>query len=137
MKVNLSRVITNLEGVALLRKDLDEKLSDKPLTLSFALGHVLSKAVEDLGAYEQAAGQCEGAAIAPAEKQDPQALRDQAAAYRNEARRQKIRRGELALLLADDAPEVDLAADDIQLILRVCTPRLAPVVMVQLDKVLN
>lgn len=136
MKVDLSSVIKSLEGTELTRKTLGDKLSDEPLTLGFALAHVMSTAVEDLGAYEQAAGQCEGAAISPAEKQDPKALLEQAAAYRAEARNQKLKRGELALKLAA-SPEVDLSNDEIQLILKICTPRLAPVVFVQMNQVLN
>jgi len=126
MKLDLSPIVVGLDGNALKRSAVNKEFGDEPLTLAFALAHVLSVAVEDVGVLEQAAAN-------PANP-DADSVRARAFAM-------KVERGNLALRLAavvgDAATAVELTPEELVLLKTVAGPRLMPIVLAQVNRVIG
>lgn len=129
MKFDLSAAVYSLDGRTVSRNELDAKYSDTPLTLAFMAAHVVSQAVEDLNVYVQQATQ-----MSMSPNPDHEKVRE----LQKQTRKQKQERGELALrLLADDDKDISLSAAECELLLDVATPRLMPIMLTQLMRVIN
>lgn len=149
MNVQLNTVVTGLDGATLTRENLrgqpnaatssgTNAADNVPLTLAYMIAHILSTAVEDLHVLDQAAAQAEAAQYQglPADQVDAALTR--ARALRAKASAEKLARGQLALrLAAAESEAIDLSAADQQRILEVCVPRMLPVVLAQLNTVIN
>lgn len=132
MKFDLSPIVQALDGQIMHRNSINPAFSSEvPLTLAFMIAHVLSIAVEDLNAMDQAAHQYAGS---------PQpGDADKATALRAQTMEKKRQRGEFAMKLAniEDPSQVELTTLEAAMILEIVAPRLMPIMLAQLQKVIN
>lgn len=137
MKFDLSGKMINVEGLNMSRRDLQEKYSDQPLTLGFVIAHVLAVAAEDIQAVDKAASEHDAKA-ASLDQVNGEVFRKTAKDMRSMAFTEKLRRGDLSMYISrSDLSAVELTTEDCQLIMAVVPPRLLPLMLAQLVKVIN
>jgi hypothetical protein len=127
MKINVSRVMTTLEGNPMERRELSDKFKkDTPLTVGFTLANVLAVATEDIAVLDTRAHQT--------------MQEDERNALRKRAYDAKLQRGQLAqrLYAAEaDGGEIELSPAELVLIQQVVGPRLMPVMLAQVHDIIN